>query len=186
MPVWTAKGHFILGMMLGLLVLGVAPSPGHAQDAQDTKSASASSQAASGSDAQAPDPLDEKELQVLVARVALYPDELVALVSAASLYPLQVVEAARYLDQYAKNKSLKPKDSWDGSVISLLNYPEIVKPSFHFSASCGSTSPKPETESSREPEMVLPRGPVSEASTPARLVPTTPSRLKDTWPIRKG
>ena len=46
---------------------------------------------------------------------------------AASLYPLQIVEAARYLDQYAKDKSLKPKESWDGSVISLLNYPEVVK-----------------------------------------------------------
>ena len=64
---------------------------------------------------------------MLVARIALYPDELIAVISGAALYPLQIVEAARYLDQYAKDKSLKPKDSWDGSVVSLLNYPEIVK-----------------------------------------------------------
>lgn len=31
------------------------------------------------------------------------------------------------MDQIAKNKSLKPKESWDGSVISLLNYPDIVR-----------------------------------------------------------
>jgi Protein of unknown function (DUF3300) len=78
-------------------------------------------------DAQAPEPLSEDELEVLVARIALYPDELVALISGASLYPLQIVEAARFLDDYAKDKSLKPKDTWDGSVISLLNYPDIVK-----------------------------------------------------------
>jgi uncharacterized membrane protein YgcG len=76
---------------------------------------------------QAPDPLDEDELEVLVARIALYPDELVAVISEASLYPLQIVEAARFLDKAAKDKDLKPKDTWDGSVISLLNYPEIVK-----------------------------------------------------------
>ena len=64
---------------------------------------------------------------MLVARIALYPDELVAVISAASLYPLQIVEAARYLDDYAKDKNLKPKESWDGSVVSLLNYPEVVK-----------------------------------------------------------
>ncbi|MCO5063465.1 MAG: DUF3300 domain-containing protein [Rhizobiaceae bacterium] len=73
-----------------------------------------------------PQPLDADEMEVLVARIALYPDELVAVISAASLYPLQIVEADRYLDAYAKDSSLKPKDSWDGSVISLLNYPEIV------------------------------------------------------------
>lgn len=73
------------------------------------------------------EPLSEEELEVLVARIALYPDELVAVISGASLFPLQIVEAARYLDDYAKDKTLKPKDSWDGSVISLLNYPEIVK-----------------------------------------------------------
>ena len=66
-------------------------------------------------------------MEVLVARIALYPDELIAVITAASLYPLQIVEAARYLDQYAKDKNLKPKDSWDGSVISLLNYPDVVK-----------------------------------------------------------
>ena len=77
--------------------------------------------------AQAPEPLSADELEVLVARIALYPDELVALISAASLYPLQIVEAARYLDAYAKDKSLKPKESWDGSVVSLLNYPDVVK-----------------------------------------------------------
>lgn len=78
-------------------------------------------------DTTSPAPLSADELEVLVARIALYPDELVALISGASLYPLQIVEAARFLDQYAKDKSLKPKDSWDGSVVSLLNYPEIVK-----------------------------------------------------------
>ncbi|BCH25036.1 hypothetical protein MesoLjLc_47420 [Mesorhizobium sp. L-8-10] len=78
-------------------------------------------------DTSAPAPLSEDELEVLVARIALYPDELIAVISGASLYPLQIVEAERYLEQYAKDKSLKPKDTWDGSVVSLLNYPEIVK-----------------------------------------------------------
>lgn len=74
-----------------------------------------------------PDLLSEDELEVLVARIALYPDELVALVSSASLYPLQTVEAQRFLDQKTKDKDLNPKESWDDSIISLLNYPEIVK-----------------------------------------------------------
>lgn len=64
---------------------------------------------------------------MLVARIALYADELVALVSAASLFPLQVVEAERFLEARKKNPDLMPKEGWDGSVISLLNYPDIVK-----------------------------------------------------------
>lgn len=75
----------------------------------------------------APEPLSAEELEILVARIALYPDELVAVISAASLYPLQIIEAQRYLDDLKTNKDLKPKATWDGSVISLLNYPEIVK-----------------------------------------------------------
>lgn len=71
--------------------------------------------------------LNDEEMQILVARIALYPDELVALITSASLYPLQVVEAQRFLEAVKTNSSLKPKEEWDGSVISLLNYPQIVK-----------------------------------------------------------
>jgi hypothetical protein len=76
---------------------------------------------------QAPEPLSPEELEILVARIALYPDELVALISAASLYPLQIVEAERFLEDSKTKKDLKPKATWDGSVVSLLNYPEVVK-----------------------------------------------------------
>jgi len=94
--------------------------------AQTPPSTNATAASTTSQDA-APDPLSEDELEVLVARIALYPDELVALISSASVYPLQVVEASRFLDNLKKDASLKPKDSWDGSVVSLLNYPDIVK-----------------------------------------------------------
>jgi hypothetical protein len=71
--------------------------------------------------------LSADEMEVLVARIALYPDDLVAAIIAASLYPLQVVQAARFLEESKADKSLKPSDKWDGSVVSLLNYPEVVK-----------------------------------------------------------
>jgi hypothetical protein len=71
-------------------------------------------------------PLSEDELEILVARIALYPDELVALITAASLYPLQIVESGRFLASRVNDPSLEPKAAWGGSVISLLNYPEIV------------------------------------------------------------
>jgi len=97
--------------------------------AQSDSAPPAEPQTASASDAASDQPasLSEDELEILVARIALYPDELIAVITAASLYPLQIVEAARFLDQYAKDSSLQPKDTWDGSVISLLNYPDIVK-----------------------------------------------------------
>jgi hypothetical protein len=108
-----------------LLAAAIAATSGLATPL--AKTAMAQEHAAADTTAEQPQPLSEDELEVLVARIALYPDELVALVTSASLYPLQIVEAARFLDQSKTNKDLKPKDSWDGSVISLLNYPEIVK-----------------------------------------------------------
>ncbi len=104
-----------------LMLAGGATLPARAQQQQVT----ADDPAAAASDV--PAPLDADEMEILVARIALYPDDLVAVITASALYPLQVVEAGRYLESYAKDKSLKPKDGWDGSVISLLNYPEIVK-----------------------------------------------------------
>src|SRR5262245_16930038 len=82
---------------------------------------------APAAESQKPEPLSDDEMEELVARFALYPDELVALVCAASLFPLQIVEAERFLEKREKDKDLQPKDSWDGSVVSLLNYPEVVK-----------------------------------------------------------
>lgn len=72
-------------------------------------------------------PPSAEELETLVARIALYPDDLVALVMASSLYPLQLVQAARYLSDVKTKPDLKPDPDWDGSVIALLNYPDVVK-----------------------------------------------------------
>ena len=103
-----------------VIALGSAPTPLRAQ----TETAEATAPQAAE---EAPQPLTSEELDILVARIALYPDELVALISAASLYPLQIIEAERFLEDSKTKKDLKPKASWDGSVISLLNYPELVK-----------------------------------------------------------
>ncbi|MGL4542067.1 MAG: DUF3300 domain-containing protein, partial [Polymorphobacter sp.] len=65
--------------------------------------------------------------ETLIARVALYPDDLIAIILPASTYPLQVVEAARYLDSRAKDPKLPIKESWDASVKSLVNYPTVIK-----------------------------------------------------------
>lgn len=119
----------LIGRSLGtaalLFSVTASPVPFSQAWAQDTKQAAATDQSTDDDDA--PDLLSEDELEVLVARIALYPDELVAVVTSASIFPLQIIEAQRFLDQSKTKKDLKPKDSWDGSVISLLNYPDIVK-----------------------------------------------------------
>lgn len=71
--------------------------------------------------------LTPEELEELVGPVALYPDKLLAIVLPASTYPLEIVQAARFLDQLENDSSLKPDESWDDSVTALLNYPEVVR-----------------------------------------------------------
>jgi hypothetical protein len=68
-----------------------------------------------------------EELRELVGPIALYPDDLVAIVLPASTYPLQVVQAARLLEDRKRDSSLKPNEDWDDSVVALLNYPEVIK-----------------------------------------------------------
>jgi hypothetical protein len=70
--------------------------------------------------------LSEKELEELVAPVALYPDELLGVVLAASTYPLQIVQATRFLEKHKRDSNLQPDESWDTSVLALVNYPEVI------------------------------------------------------------
>jgi len=71
--------------------------------------------------------LSVDELETIVGPVALYPDDLLAIVLPASTYPLQIVQAARFLEQLEKDPTLKPDEEWDESVTALLNYPEVVE-----------------------------------------------------------
>ena len=75
--------------------------------------------------------LKSEQLDALVAPIALYSDTLLAEVLMASTYPLEVVQAARWLDE---NKNLKgdalkaeaDKQGWDDSVKSLTATPSVL------------------------------------------------------------
>lgn len=68
----------------------------------------------------------QDQLLDLVGRVALYPDDLLGLLLASSTTPLEILKAQRFLDAYAKNKSLKPDSSVPEPVRNLLTYPDII------------------------------------------------------------
>src|SRR5499433_2637493 len=75
--------------------------------------------------------LKPEQLDALVSPIALYPDTLLAEVLMASTYPLEVVQAARWVDE---NKNLKgdalkagvDKQGWDDSVKSLTATPSVL------------------------------------------------------------
>jgi hypothetical protein len=72
-----------------------------------------------------------EEIDQMVAPIALYPDSLLAQVLAASTYPLEIVQAARLVQQ---NKDLKgeklmqaAKDKdWEPSVKAMLEFPDVL------------------------------------------------------------
>ena len=72
-------------------------------------------------------PLTATELEELVGPIALYPDDLLAIVLPASTYPLEIVRAARFLQELESDSSLKPDEDWDESVAALVNYPEVIQ-----------------------------------------------------------
>jgi hypothetical protein len=82
--------------------------------------------AAAAEEAAAQTQAPASDLETLVGPVALYPDDLLSIVLPASTFPLQIVEADRWLAQNKGNKDAKPKETWDDSVKSLLNYPDVV------------------------------------------------------------
>lgn len=73
----------------------------------------------------------QDELDQLLAPIALYPDQLLTQIMIASTYPLEVVEAARFVQQSpdlrgdALDQALADKD-WDPSVKSLAAYPQVL------------------------------------------------------------
>lgn len=60
----------------------------------------------------------------LIAPIALYPDPILALILQSSTLPLEVVQAERFLQKRAKEKTLQPDPDWDSAIIGLLNYPK--------------------------------------------------------------
>ena len=67
-----------------------------------------------------------------MAPIALYPDGLLTQTFMAATYPLQIVEAARFMEQNpdlkgdALNEKLKEYD-WDEAVKSICTFPEVLK-----------------------------------------------------------
>lgn len=119
------RSAVLAGLCVSVLVLPSAQRSARAQTPPPPPVVASPDVALAAPDA--PVLLTDAEMQVLVARIALYPDDLVALITAASLYPIQIVEAERFLEQRQKDPNRQPKSTWDGSIIALLNYPEIVK-----------------------------------------------------------
>ena len=76
-------------------------------------------------------PMPQGELDALVAPIALYPDQLLAQVLMASTYPLEIVMAARFVQQNpsltgdALDQALQDQN-WDPSVLSLTAYPQVL------------------------------------------------------------
>lgn len=67
------------------------------------------------------------QLEKLVDRIALYPDDLVSIILPASINPLQLVQAERFLQKRKADPKAPVDERWDDAVKSLLNYPEVVK-----------------------------------------------------------
>jgi Protein of unknown function (DUF3300) len=78
--------------------------------------------------------LTAAQLDQLTAPIALYPDPLLGPVLAAATYPLEVVEAARWLDDpshaalkgEALAAALEPQ-SWDPSVKMVVSFPDVLR-----------------------------------------------------------
>ncbi|HCM47691.1 MAG TPA: DUF3300 domain-containing protein, partial [Colwellia sp.] len=76
--------------------------------------------------------LSEAELAQTLAPIALYPDTLLTHILIASTYPIEVIEAERWLNKYAKLTALQvekkvEKKGWDASIKVLLAFPQVME-----------------------------------------------------------
>ncbi len=68
----------------------------------------------------------QRNLEILVAPIALYPDPLIAQILPASTYPLEIVQAARIIRSKKDFKKIDYQD-WDPSVKAVARYPSVLK-----------------------------------------------------------
>ena len=126
--------HLRSGLLPGVAMLLAGARVGWAQSAQAAQVAAPATPAASASQAK-PDSgkkMPPEQLEMLVAPVALYPDDLLMQTLVASTYPLEIVQLQQWM---AKNPNLKDKalaDSvakqpWDPSIQSMAALPDVVK-----------------------------------------------------------
>ena len=115
----NCQKFFALGLAACVLAAGVADAQGPPPpDAMPYPSQPAT-------------PLSQDQLDALLAPIALYPDQLLSQVLIASTYPLEVVEAARFVQQNpgleadALDQALAGKN-WDPSVQSLAAFPQVL------------------------------------------------------------
>ena len=111
------RGVALLAALLTALpaphVLGQAPAAAPAPTAAPVSGAT-------------PAPAQADDPGALVARIALYPDDLVAIILPASTNPLQIVQAERFLAKRKTDPKAPIDEKWDDAVKSLVNYPEVI------------------------------------------------------------
>ena len=73
-----------------------------------------------------PAQFSDAELEKLAEPIALYPDPLLAVILPASVYPLEIVQAARFV-QDANNIPQLDNQPWDENVIALAQYPTVLQ-----------------------------------------------------------
>jgi hypothetical protein len=68
----------------------------------------------------------QAELETLAEPIALYPDPLLEVMLPASVYPVEIVQAARFI-QDANNLPHLDNQPWDENVIALAHYPTVIQ-----------------------------------------------------------
>ena len=99
-------------LVLAVIIMVTSGQTGFAQQ-RETQSAAVPAAA------EAPALLTPAQLDQMVGRIALYPDELLAVTLPASTFPMQVVQGARFLESKKQNPNLQPSEQWDTSVLAL-------------------------------------------------------------------
>ena len=115
-------GRFMRVLTSSLMMIATFPLDGFPQTSPGAASQPAAAQ-----------PFNEEQLDGLVASIALYPDDLLTQLLMASTFPLEVVAAARWVED-PSHKSLSgdaletalQAKSWDPSVKSLVPFPVVL------------------------------------------------------------